>query len=143
MLLYPKPDLQGFSKCDRGAMPGFPVQLGGALHAAFLKESRTRGRVQWQGTGNPGRPIVFGPGNLGTRPIPFGLAMTQTPQGRAESSHGPGPACLSSDVGRFTRIRSQEGEEDGSGEAAAGGVNRLFSPPLCSRCTIAFSNSFW
>jgi hypothetical protein len=39
--------------------------------------------------------------------------------------------------------RHQEGEEDGSGAATAGGVDRLFSPPLCSRCTIAFSNSFW
>jgi hypothetical protein len=37
----------------------------------------------------------------------------------------------------------QEGEEDGSGDAAAGGADRLFSPPLCWRCCIAFSNSFW
>jgi hypothetical protein len=37
----------------------------------------------------------------------------------------------------------QDGEEDGSGDAAAGGAGRLFSPPLCSRCCIAFSNSFW
>ncbi len=37
----------------------------------------------------------------------------------------------------------QEGEEDGSGDAAAGGADRLFSQPLCSRFCIAFSNSFW
>jgi hypothetical protein len=37
----------------------------------------------------------------------------------------------------------QEGEEDGSGDAAAGGADRLFSSPLCSHCCIAFSNSFW
>ena len=36
----------------------------------------------------------------------------------------------------------QEGGEDGSGDTAPGGADRLFSPPLCSRCCIAFSNSF-
>jgi hypothetical protein len=40
---------------------------------------------------------------------------------------------------RFGRIP----EEDGSDDAAPGGADRLFSPPLCSRCCIAFSNSFW
>jgi hypothetical protein len=34
-------------------------------------------------------------------------------------------------------------EEDGLGDAAAGGADRLFSPPPCSRRCIAFSNSFW
>jgi hypothetical protein len=45
---YPKPDLRGFSKCDRGDTPGFPEEIdgSGALHAAFLKESRIRRRVQ-------------------------------------------------------------------------------------------------
>jgi hypothetical protein len=37
----------------------------------------------------------------------------------------------------------QEAEEDGSGDVAAGGADRLFSLPLCSRCCIAFSKSFW
>jgi len=37
----------------------------------------------------------------------------------------------------------QEGGEDGFGGAAAGGADRLFSSPLCSRGTIAFSSSFW
>jgi hypothetical protein len=42
--LNPNPDM----KSDRGAFPGFPVELSGvgAFHAAFLTESRTRGRVQ-------------------------------------------------------------------------------------------------
>ena len=37
--------------------PGFPVELGGVgeLHAAFLKESRTRGHCRCQVTGNPVR----------------------------------------------------------------------------------------
>jgi hypothetical protein len=36
--------------------PGFPVGIGGVgeLHAAFLTESRTRGRVQRFVAGNPG-----------------------------------------------------------------------------------------
>ena len=36
--------------------PGFPVEFGGVgdLHAAFLKESRTGGRVQRCVAGNPG-----------------------------------------------------------------------------------------
>jgi hypothetical protein len=68
-----------------GATLEFPVQLGGsgALHAAFLKESRTRGRVQ--GSVQEIRDIVFGPGTLertwGTRPVPSDLAMTHTPSG--------------------------------------------------------------
>jgi hypothetical protein len=37
----------------------------------------------------------------------------------------------------------KEGEKDGSGDADAGGADRLFSPPSCSRCCIAFSNTFW
>jgi hypothetical protein len=41
--------------------PGFPVRLGGVteLHAAFLNESRTRGRWLEQRTGNPGISLVF------------------------------------------------------------------------------------
>jgi hypothetical protein len=41
--------------------PGFPVRLGevGELHAAFLDESRTRGRWLEQRTGNPGISLVF------------------------------------------------------------------------------------
>jgi hypothetical protein len=37
--------------------PGFPVEIGGAgkFHAAFLDESRTRGRVQCGEAGNPVR----------------------------------------------------------------------------------------
>jgi hypothetical protein len=40
----------------RCAPPGFPVELGGvgALHAAFLNESSTRGNVQRSVAGNPG-----------------------------------------------------------------------------------------
>jgi hypothetical protein len=59
-----------------GASPGFPVQLGGsgALHAAFLKESRIRGRVQSGVQEIRVAPIFFVPGTLwrtwGTRPIP-------------------------------------------------------------------------
>jgi hypothetical protein len=36
--------------------PGFPVKFGGVdeLHAAFLNESRTRGRLLGTRTGNPG-----------------------------------------------------------------------------------------
>jgi hypothetical protein len=36
--------------------PGFPVDIGGAgeLHAAYLTESRTRGRFQCSVAGNPG-----------------------------------------------------------------------------------------
>jgi hypothetical protein len=37
----------------------------------------------------------------------------------------------------------QEGGEDDFGGAAAGGAVRRCSPPLCLRCTIAFSGSFW
>jgi len=33
--------------------------------------------------------------------------------------------------------------EGGSGDAAENGTSRRFSPPLCTRCCIAFSNSFW
>jgi hypothetical protein len=60
---------------DRWASPGFPVDLVGAdeLHAAFLNESRTRGRWWHPVAGNPGSPIVFVPRTLvrtwGTRPI--------------------------------------------------------------------------
>jgi len=37
--------------------PGFPADVGGAgeLHAAFLNESRTRGRVRCREAGNPGK----------------------------------------------------------------------------------------
>jgi hypothetical protein len=40
-------------------------------------------------------------------------------------------------------FRYQGAEEDGCGDAAAGGADRLFSPSPCLRCCIAFSNSFW
>jgi hypothetical protein len=45
-------------KSDRRASPGFPVDLVGVgeLHAAFLNESRTRGRWWRPVAGNPGRP---------------------------------------------------------------------------------------
>src|ERR1700690_981561 len=41
--------------------PGFPVKLAGVdeLHAAFLNESRTRGRCLVPRTGNPGISLVF------------------------------------------------------------------------------------
>ncbi len=41
--------------------PGFPVELGGAdeLHAAFLKESRTRVCPSEPLAGNPGISLVF------------------------------------------------------------------------------------
>jgi hypothetical protein len=44
-----------------GQHPGFPVRLGGVtdLHAAFLNESRSRGRRLEQRTGNPGISLVF------------------------------------------------------------------------------------
>jgi hypothetical protein len=40
----------------KGADPGFPVKFIGvdAFHAAFLDESRTRGRLLGPRTGNPG-----------------------------------------------------------------------------------------
>jgi hypothetical protein len=39
---------------------GFPVKFIGVdkFHAAFLKESRTRGRFLGPRTGNPGRPYL-------------------------------------------------------------------------------------
>jgi hypothetical protein len=58
-----------------GAFPGFPVEVGGvgATHAAFLTESRTRGRVRYSVQeiqvapsysaqvrfGEPGAPVQF------------------------------------------------------------------------------------
>jgi hypothetical protein len=49
--------------------PGFPVKLVGVdeLHAAFLNESRTRGRWLGPRTGNPGISLVFRE-MWGTRP---------------------------------------------------------------------------
>ena len=44
-------------------------------------------------------------------------------------------------LGRFQIY--QDAEEDCYGDGAPGGAGRLFSSPLCSRCSIAFSNSFW
>jgi L-rhamnose mutarotase len=46
------------AKAVERASPGFPVDLFGAgeLHAAFLNESRTRGRWWHPVAGNPGRP---------------------------------------------------------------------------------------
>jgi hypothetical protein len=82
-LCYPKPHFAGFSKCDRGAVPGFPVNFVGAaeLHAAFPNESRTRGCLLAPRAGNPGRLVIFGAGTpwrtWGTRPVPSDLAMTQ------------------------------------------------------------------
>ena len=48
----------GLGKGDCWASPGFPVDLVGVgeLHAAFLIESRTRGRWWRPVAGNPGRP---------------------------------------------------------------------------------------
>jgi GntR family transcriptional regulator / MocR family aminotransferase len=48
----PIPALQGLDQ------PGFPVKLGGVdkVHAAFLNESRTRGRFLVRRIGNPGQP---------------------------------------------------------------------------------------
>jgi hypothetical protein len=42
-------------------LPGFPVKFVGVdeLHAAFLNESRTRGRCLVPRTGNPGISLVF------------------------------------------------------------------------------------
>ena len=47
-----------YGKSDRWASPGFPVDIVGVdeLHAAFLNESRTRGRWWRPVAGNPGRP---------------------------------------------------------------------------------------
>jgi hypothetical protein len=44
-----------------GHTPGFPVKPVGVdeLHAAFLDESRTRGRCLVPRTGNPGISLVF------------------------------------------------------------------------------------
>src|ERR1700677_1033146 len=44
----------------KAAHPGFPVKFMGvdALHAAFLNESRTRGRLLGPRTGNPGTRSV-------------------------------------------------------------------------------------
>jgi hypothetical protein len=59
---------------QRLGFPGFPVKLVGVdtLHAAFLNESRTRGRVQ-QTYRKSGSPIFFVPRTLwrtwGTRPV--------------------------------------------------------------------------
>jgi hypothetical protein len=67
MLCYPKPDLRDSENAIVGATPGFPVKFVGAgePHAAFLNESRTRGGFLARRAGNPGRPVVFGPGTLG------------------------------------------------------------------------------
>ena len=72
---YPKPDLRDSANAIVGATPGFPAQLGGsgALHAAFLKESRIRGCIQCSVQeirvapsfsaqvrfGEPGAPVLF------------------------------------------------------------------------------------
>ncbi len=55
----------------KGDTPGFPVKFGGddPLHAAFLDESRTRGRSLGLRTGNPGTA----PGQL---PVPFGTMLS-------------------------------------------------------------------
>jgi hypothetical protein len=87
MLCYPKADLRGIQQMRWWGYPGFPVQFGGsgALLAAFLKESRMRGRVQCSVQeirdapsfsaqvrfGEPGAPVLF----------LWGSAMTQTPTG--------------------------------------------------------------
>jgi hypothetical protein len=48
MFLLSKARFAGFGKCDRGgyARISCAARASGALHAAFLKESRIRGRVQ-------------------------------------------------------------------------------------------------
>jgi hypothetical protein len=54
-------------------VPGFPVEVGGVveLHAAFLKESRTRGPVWCSVTGNPG----FAGANLGHPALRLGAVL--------------------------------------------------------------------
>jgi hypothetical protein len=46
----------GLGELQIPRLPGFPVELGGIseLHAAFFKESRTRGHLWYRVVGNPG-----------------------------------------------------------------------------------------
>ena len=96
LLFYPKADLRDLAKAIVGATPGFPVQLGGsgALRAAFLSESRIRGRVQCSVQEIRDTPSFFGPGTLcrtrGTR-LFYGSAMTQTPSGLTSGPAGSRP----------------------------------------------------
>jgi hypothetical protein len=103
-----------------GATPGFPVELGGsgALHAAFLKESRIRGRVQCSAQEIRVAPIVFGPGTLPQQagavgepgaPVLFqyGSGMTHTPSGLGSlvefsRRHSRPTACRGRQAGRAT-----------------------------------------
>src|ERR1700684_2823828 len=68
-----------FSESDRVASPGFPVDIVGVgkLHAAFLNESRTRGRWWRPVAGNPGRPLFSAHVRLGElgAPVRFPLAL--------------------------------------------------------------------
>ena len=52
----PRTFTSGTSDCRSLGFPRFPVELGGVdePHAAFLNESRTRGRVESSAVGNPG-----------------------------------------------------------------------------------------
>jgi hypothetical protein len=56
MALLRKLCLAESETADPSAPPGFPVDIGGVdeLHAAFLKESRTRVRVRCRVVGNRG-----------------------------------------------------------------------------------------
>jgi hypothetical protein len=66
-----------YGKSDCWASPRFPVYLVGVgePHAAFLNESRTRGRWWRPVAGNPGRPSFSAHVRLGERgaPVPFPL----------------------------------------------------------------------
>src|ERR1700690_53507 len=55
------PKTLNFQRTGVPHTPGFPVKFGGlgALHAAFLNESRTRGRLLGPRTGNSGISLVF------------------------------------------------------------------------------------
>jgi len=71
------------TKAIVGLPPEFPVDLDGVgeLHAAFFDESRTRGRWWHPVAGNPGRPsfsATYAGANVGTRPISYSPAKTQT-----------------------------------------------------------------
>jgi hypothetical protein len=67
-----------FSQSGRRASPGFPVDLFGVgeLHAAFLNESRTRGRWWCPVAGNPGRPSFSSHVRLGERGAPVRFPLT-------------------------------------------------------------------
>ena|ERR1700692_3844311 len=85
-------------------------------------------------------------------PSPHVTAALVAPVSKAKNFAIRGLAAVSmqrSEIRRFAPCglaefqNYQEGEGDWSGEVDAGGAERLFSSPLCSRFCIAFSNSFW